>query len=244
MIVLLLFVLSLFLSPTTTTTSLCHARHFLVYVVLYGFWAKQNITQQTNEQHGKQNNNKQNMIIKQNNIKYVFFMMIIFCIFSLSLSLFQIRTWKRWNPNPKFGDKRMKKHWDPTKSPSANLTSMGLLALPNNDIYNSNQSSTPIQKRTESTIIELFDIPESDNKPRYKSLYPLSEDDEIYMAKCMTKYVNDYSSMFRDIKINNMQYTENQLRKMGSRYILLTSTQRRVPIPECIQHLMPGTTSG
>ena len=241
MIVLLLFVLSLFLSPTTTTTSLCHARHFLVYVVvLYGFWAKQNITQQTNEQHGtKQQQTKHDHQTKQH--KMCFFHDDNFLhLLSLSISL-QIRTWKRWNPNPKFGDTRMKKHWDPTKSPSANLTSMGLLALPN-DIYNSNQSSTPIQ-RTESTVIELFDIPESD-KPSYKSLYPLSEDDEIYMAKCMTKYVDDYSSMFRDIKINNMQYTENQLRKMGSRYILLTSTQRRVPIPECIKHLMPGTTSG
>ncbi|KAL7558059.1 hypothetical protein ACA910_009246 [Epithemia clementina (nom. ined.)] len=150
------------------------------------------------------------------------------------------RTWTRWNPKPKFGDKRVKQHWDTNKSPSANLASMGLLALPN-DLHNSHQSSTPIQ-RTTATVVELFDIPESD-KPSYKSRFPLSKEDEMYMAKCMAKWGDDYASMFRDIKTNEMQHTENQLRKMGSRYLLLTPSQRRVPVPENIQPLLPGNGS-
>ena len=40
--------------------------------------------------------------------------------------------------------------------------------------------------------------------------------------------VNDiqYTKMFRDIKINTMQYTEDKLRKMCSRYLLLDPEQR------------------
>ena len=115
---------------------------------------------------------------------------------------------------------------------------MGLLALPN-DLHKSHQSSTPIQ-RTKETVVELFDIPESD-KPSHKSLFPLSKDDEAYIARCMTKWGDDYGSMFRDIKTNNMQHTETQLRKMGSRYLLLTSAQRRIPVPENIRQLLPGS---
>eukprot|EP00527_Entomoneis_sp_CCMP2396_P004975 CAMPEP_0198145984 /NCGR_PEP_ID=MMETSP1443-20131203/26677_1 /TAXON_ID=186043 /ORGANISM="Entomoneis sp., Strain CCMP2396" /LENGTH=121 /DNA_ID=CAMNT_0043809773 /DNA_START=186 /DNA_END=551 /DNA_ORIENTATION=+ len=115
---------------------------------------------------------------------------------------------------------------------------MGLSALPN-DLNNARKSTTPLNQ-TESTVVELFDIPESD-KPSRRSKFPLDADDEKYIAKCMTKWGDDYSRMFRDIKTNNMQHTETQLRKMGSRFLLLAASQRRLPVPEKVMDLLPGS---
>eukprot|EP00522_Entomoneis_paludosa_P012061 CAMPEP_0172443924 /NCGR_PEP_ID=MMETSP1065-20121228/4100_1 /TAXON_ID=265537 /ORGANISM="Amphiprora paludosa, Strain CCMP125" /LENGTH=180 /DNA_ID=CAMNT_0013194319 /DNA_START=44 /DNA_END=586 /DNA_ORIENTATION=- len=147
------------------------------------------------------------------------------------------RTWKRWDPNPKFTDKRIKKNWDTNISPSANLVQMGLVALPN-DLNNSRGSSTKVTV-TQSTPIELFDIPESD-RPSLRSRYPLDEEEEKYIAKCMKKHGDNYLKMFRDTKTNDMQHTEQVLRKLGSRYLLLSPQQRRVEVPENVKPLLPG----
>ena len=140
-------------------------------------------------------------------------------------------------PNPTFGDARVKKHWDPSKSPSVNLSNLGLSALPN-DMNNARTSSTPVTKTT-ATVVELFDIPESD-KPSLRQRYPLEQEEEEYIAKCMEKHGDDYTAMRRDIRTNNMQHTEEQLRKWGSRYLLLTPSQRRLPVPETVQPLLPA----
>jgi nucleolar protein 16 len=85
------------------------------------------------------------------------------------------------------------------------------------------------------TVIQLYDIPESDSLQ--KKTRPLSAQDQRYIAKCMTKYGDDYTAMFRDIKVNNMQCTETQLRKMASRFLLLDEEQRTVQVPEKIEAL-------
>jgi len=87
-------------------------------------------------------------------------------------------------------------------------------------------------------IIELFDVPESD-VPTLRQRYPLVEEEEKYIARCMAKWGDDYTSMFRDIKVNNMQHTEQKLRKLGARFLLLSNEQRRVPVPENIRDLLP-----
>merc|ERR1712226_427070 len=114
---------------------------------------------------------------------------------------------------------------------------MGLMALPN-DLNNSRASSTPVDK-TESTPVELFDIPESD-KPSRRSRFPLDVEEEKYIAKCMKKHGENYPAMFRDIKVNDYQHTESHLRKLGSRYILLAPHQRRIPVPEKVLPLLPS----
>ena len=88
------------------------------------------------------------------------------------------------------------------------------------------------------SVIELFDIPESD-APSLRNRFPLEEEEERYIAKCMAKYGDDYKSMFRDTKVNVMQHTEQKLRKMGARYLLLSSEQRRVDVPENVRELLP-----
>ena len=88
-------------------------------------------------------------------------------------------------------------------------------------------------------MIELFDVPESD-KPSWRSRFPLTLEEEQYMAMCMEKYGDDYTRMFRDTKVNIMQHTEHKLRKLGSRFLLLSPEQRQVEIPENIKQLLPG----
>ena len=166
--------------------------------------------------------------------------------FPLFLYLFSFRvddfflqnnTYHRWNPKPKISDPTIRKMWDPSKSPSVNLASLGLVAKPNQDVHRQNTAAA-IPSETPD-VIEMFDIPDSDELKRIKSerRLPLSEEDQKYIAKCMSKHGDDYSKMFRDIKTNYMQHTETQLKKMGSRFLLLTAEQRAVELPERVKRL-------
>lgn len=44
----------------------------------------------------------------------------------------------------------------------------------------------------------------------------------------------------RDIKVNDMQHTENHLRKLGARFLLLNERERRVDVPDSVKHLIHG----
>jgi Ribosome biogenesis protein Nop16 len=135
-------------------------------------------------------------------------------------------------------------------TPTANLTKLGLVALPNQrnapETSNSNgsnvfnESGKPYDSSS-SAIVELFDVPDSDgltHRRRGTRLFPMDIDDEKYVVKCMGKYGDDYTRMFRDIKINIMQHTEEKLRKLCTRYLLLTPEQRRVEVPEKVQNVI------
>lgn len=141
------------------------------------------------------------------------------------------RSFRRWDPNPRFTNDIVKQNWDVSKSPSENLRTLGLVAKPNQDVqriheYRQSNPATP--------VVELFDIPDSDIIRSRREL-PLKEDDQKYIAKCMSKHGVAYDKMFRDIKLNYMQHTETQLRKMGARFLLLSDDQRKVPVPEKAQ---------
>ena len=116
-----------------------------------------------------------------------------------------------------------------SKSPSVNLANMGLLAKPNQDVERPNNS--PVVN-TDVNVIELFDVPDSDTLAANKKVHPMPEEDQKYIAKCMAKHADDYGKIFRDIKVNNMQYSEAQLRKMGARFLLLDTEQRKVELNE------------
>jgi hypothetical protein len=144
----------------------------------------------------------------------------------------QNKNFKRFDPNPKINDPEVKKLWDPSKSPSANLASMGLLAKPNDFL----KTTLP------TGVIELFDIPESDDLDKPKRIMPLSEEDQSYIAKCMAKHGDNYSKMFMDIKVNDMQHTAVQLKKLGSRFLLLDEAERAVEVPNKVAHLAIGSS--
>jgi len=111
---------------------------------------------------------------------------------------------------------------------------MGLTAEPNRTVSSKEIGGASTSKQNNKPVIELYDIPESD-APSRKSRFPLNKEEEIYIAKCMEKFGDDYASMFRDIRgVNKLQYTENKLRKLGARFLLLTSDQRRIEVPALV----------
>lgn len=146
----------------------------------------------------------------------------------------QSRTFQRWDPSPSFGNKTVAKLWDVSKSPSVNLANMGLLAKPNQDVERVNNA--PLVNPN-ANVIQLFDVPDSDTLAANKKIHPMPEDDQKYIAKCMAKHADDYGKIFRDIKVNNMQYTEAQLRKMGARFLLLDAEQRKAELPKKVKTL-------
>jgi Ribosome biogenesis protein Nop16 len=169
---------------------------------------------------------------------------MVLALCSLRITALQNRSWKRYDPNPKISDPIIKKHWDASKSPSVNLREMGLVATPNRLPIASQGSATEgnrgpdsgAEASKKSCVIELYDVPESDNLQRRD--HPLEEGEEAYMARCMAKHGDDYASMFRDIKTNRLQHTEARLRKLGARYLLLAPEQRRVDVPDRVQPLV------
>mmetsp|Transcript_27740 Transcript_27740/g.36155 ORF Transcript_27740/g.36155 Transcript_27740/m.36155 type:complete len:129 (+) Transcript_27740:194-580(+) len=127
------------------------------------------------------------------------------------------------------------------------MAELGLKALVNSrkDIAGLQQQQQ--QDASGGDKLVLFDIPDSDNvapigvnanKKSASKKLPLGTNDQIYIAKCMTKHGDDYSAMARDIKLNNMQHTEHKLKKMGARFVLLNEDQRRCDVPEKVKHLV------
>merc|ERR1711907_68798 len=114
---------------------------------------------------------------------------------------------------------------------------IGLVANPNGGVDGAKKKDIPNNGNSaDPAPLQLFDIPHSDEM-RKKRRRPLGEDDQVYIASCMSKYGDDYGRMFRDIKTNYEQHTEAQLRKLGSRFLLLTSEERLVDVPEKVRSL-------
>jgi len=156
------------------------------------------------------------------------------CHFAL---LSQNRNYAKFKP-PQFGDGIVRANWDPRKTPTINLQNLGLQGAPNSSVNSRGLSNT--NKESDKSMIQLFDVPDSDTIAAIKSKnkLPVSIEDQEYIVKCLEKHGTDYKKMSRDIKINNMQHTEEYLRKIGSRFLLLSEKQRRVDIPESLEHLM------
>lgn len=152
---------------------------------------------------------------------------------------------------PKINDDTVRANWNPRKSPAQNMASMGLQTSVNSaidarvSIALSNDPTTP--KPDGNKVIELFDIPDSDKMNQITMLpgktfaqikLPVSIDDQKYISRCLAKHGDNYKSMTRDIKTNDMQHTQPKLKKMAARFYLLTEEQVRVEIPEKVRHLM------
>ena len=165
------------------------------------------------------------------------------------------RNYQFYKP-PAIDDKTVKAIWDPRKSAAANMANMGLQSSVNSAIdargaiaLAAAQEKDPnlSSSKTKNKAIELFDIPESDKMNGITTLkgktfaqikLPVSVEDQRYISKCLGKHGDNYKAMMRDIKTNDMQYTDTQLRKMAARFYLLGEDQIRVDVPEKARHLM------
>jgi len=147
------------------------------------------------------------------------------------LYVYQNRNYAKFIP-PQIQDPVVRAHWDPRKSPAYNMSKMGLKALANADVKS---HGTHSKQEEQQMAVQLFDIPESDVMNGEQSSSrptPMSLVQQQYITKCIAKYGDNYTQMAKDIKLNNMQHNENQLRKIAARFILLTPEQRKVDLPE------------
>mmetsp|Transcript_1623 Transcript_1623/g.2777 ORF Transcript_1623/g.2777 Transcript_1623/m.2777 type:complete len:190 (-) Transcript_1623:107-676(-) len=160
------------------------------------------------------------------------------------------RSYQFYKP-PQINDVTVAANWNPRKSPAQNMASMGLQTSVNSSIdlrSTIGMAKDPnCPKPDGKKAIELFDIPDSDKinditmlpgKTFKQRKLPVSIEDQKYIQNCLAKHGDDYHSMMRDIKTNDMQHTESKLKRMASRFYLLTEDQVKVEIPEKVQHLM------
>jgi hypothetical protein len=125
-------------------------------------------------------------------------------------------------------DNRIKALWDGEKSPADNLTSMGLEK-------NVNKLKTGRDVEAPSGFLGYARISSSevlnqapDVNHRRKVM---SESDQAYAAKCLAKHKYNYEKMQLDIRINDKQLTEQQLRKLCEKFLNLSDSDRDVAIP-------------
>jgi len=139
---------------------------------------------------------------------------------------------------PQISNQAVKRTWNPNKSVQMNMTALGLEAQVNGEV--AQRGNVPVPASSASAV-ELFDIPDSDvipKKTKSLSMLPVSVEDQKYMVKLMERYGDDWEKMARDIKRNNMQHSSHKLKKMGSRFLLLSEAQLRVELPENVEQMM------
>ncbi len=150
----------------------------------------------------------------------------------------------------KIQDPVIKANWDRRKSPSVNMQNLGLKDATamnhTTELYKAmgvvgaDKTQTSGESGT-CKAVELYDVPASDIIPKKtlaQRMLPVSIENQEYIIKLLERYGDDYAKMSRDIKINNMQHTENKLRKIGARFLLLNEKEIRVDIPENVKSLM------
>jgi len=111
------------------------------------------------------------------------------------------------------------------------MQSLGLLSKPGKVKGATVSDAFDTETQQQRTVIELYDVPDSDTLEARKKKRPQSAEDQKYIVRLLEKHGDDYARMFRDIKVNKMQHTQAQLRKMASRFLLLDDEQRVVDIP-------------
>lgn len=120
------------------------------------------------------------------------------------------------------GDVRIQKKWDHKLTTRQNYEQIGLQANPN-----SHQEMRKSLAGAETALDDepqFFHVPDSDflseRNPRRPENY-MSEEEIKYLRKLIAKHGEDYTAMARDIKTNNMQWTDNKLKRRCARLALL-----------------------
>ena len=126
-------------------------------------------------------------------------------------------------------DNKVKSLWDPSKTPHENLNTMGLDPDPNRS-----KEAKPRKDKTTAFVGFMEIQPNGVIDPNPKRNI-ISEMDQKYIASCLKRHGEDYEKMAKDIKRNNRQLTENQLRTMAKKFFAVDEKHRAVEIPDNIK---------
>lgn len=110
----------------------------------------------------------------------------------------------------------VKEVYDKNLTPKDNLAQMGLDANPN-----VKKTTSSLGGKSHAAFVGFATLADTDMKaidanPKQKKISPL---DSKYALACINAHGSDYAKMFRDIKVNYRQLTQNQLEKLCKKYI-------------------------
>ncbi|ETO75026.1 hypothetical protein F444_09341 [Phytophthora nicotianae P1976] len=121
-------------------------------------------------------------------------------------------------------DTKVQEVWDHNLTTRQNYVNLGLQANPNAHAALRESIADADGTLEAADEARLFEVPDSDflgeRNPRRVANY-VSEEEAKYLRKLIAKYGEDYKKMERDVKINNMQWTEQKLRRRCARLALL-----------------------
>uniref|UniRef100_M4C5T2 Nucleolar protein 16 n=1 Tax=Hyaloperonospora arabidopsidis (strain Emoy2) TaxID=559515 RepID=M4C5T2_HYAAE len=129
-------------------------------------------------------------------------------------------------------DPKVQQVWDHNLTTYQNYVKLSLEANPN--AHHALRDSIKDAEGSLEALDEarLFEVPDSDflverNTKRVANY--VSEEETKYLRKLIAKYGEDYTKMARDIKVNNMQWTEQKLRRRCARLALMDANVISLP---------------
>ncbi|KAG3090161.1 hypothetical protein PI124_g16250 [Phytophthora idaei] len=132
-------------------------------------------------------------------------------------------------------DPKVQEVWDHTLTTRQNFANLGLQANPNAHAALRESVAGADGTLEAADEARLFEVPDSDflgeRNPKRVANF-VSEEEAKYLRKLIAKHGEDYKKMERDIKTNNMQWTEQKLRRRYARLALLDANVIRKPLAE------------
>lgn len=121
-------------------------------------------------------------------------------------------------------DAKVQGQWDHSRTTRQNYERIGLTADPN--AYHAIRQDVAAADGTLEAADEekLFHVPDSDLLSERNHRRPdnyMSEEEVKYLRRLLAKHGEDFKAMERDIKTNNMQWTESKLKTRCARLALL-----------------------
>ncbi|RLN47115.1 hypothetical protein BBJ28_00017047 [Nothophytophthora sp. Chile5] len=121
-------------------------------------------------------------------------------------------------------DAKVQQQWDHQLTTRQNYVVLGLQANPNGHAELRQSLQGAEGSLAASDEARLFAVPDSDflgeRNPKRAANY-VSAEEAKYLRALLAKHGEDYKKMERDIKVNNMQWTEQKLRRRCARLALL-----------------------
>ena len=77
---------------------------------------------------------------------------------------------------------------------------------------------TKKSKAVKPDLVKVFDLKQPEEVKYEECIKKLTSDDVAIMKKLINKYGDDIKSMFKDIKLNFMQYSKGQLKNKHKAY--------------------------
>ena len=105
--------------------------------------------------------------------------------------------------------------WDSKKTMAQNYSNLKLIKR--GDLNRIAPGKRIENLKEAETKGHLFESVKPEERSRLRRKYHVTKGEADYLRRLIAKYDDDYTAMFRDIKLNYKQYTKNHLRRRCTR---------------------------